>query len=53
MFYPARPFTLSFELFPPKTSAGEEALWDNLQQLMAFKPDVVDLHLWSGWLHAR
>src|SRR5947209_13037494 len=41
MFYPDRPFTLSFELFPPKTAAGDEALWDNLQPLMAFQPDVV------------
>ncbi len=48
MFYPARPFTLSFELFPPKTPAGEEALWDNLQQLMNFKPDVVTCTYGAG-----
>jgi methylenetetrahydrofolate reductase (NADPH) len=41
MFYPDRPFTLSFELFPPKTSAAEAALWDNLKHLMDFRPDVV------------
>jgi len=48
MFYPARQFTLSFELFPPKTAAAEQALWDNLQQLMAFKPDVVTCTYGAG-----
>jgi methylenetetrahydrofolate reductase (NADPH) len=48
MFYPARPFNLSFELFPPKTPAGEEALWDNLKHLMAFKPAVVTCTYGAG-----
>src|SRR4051812_31892679 len=48
MFYPARPFTLSFELFPPKTAAAEEALWDNLRQLMTFQPDVVTCTYGAG-----
>src|SRR6476661_1235309 len=48
MFYPSRPFTLSFELFPPKTPAAEEALWENLGQLMAFKPDVVTCTYGAG-----
>jgi len=48
MFYPARPFTLSFELFPPKTPAAEEALWENLQHLMAFGPDVVTCTYGAG-----
>jgi methylenetetrahydrofolate reductase (NADPH) len=48
MFYPARPFTLSFELFPPKTPAAEEALWDNLHELMAFEPDVVTCTYGAG-----
>jgi methylenetetrahydrofolate reductase (NADPH) len=48
MFYPARPFTLSFELFPPKTPAAEEALWDHLKQLMAFQPDVVTCTYGAG-----
>jgi len=48
MFYPARPFTLSFELFPPKTAAGEEALWDNLYALMEFAPDVVTCTYGAG-----
>ena len=29
---------LSFELFPPKTEAGEKALYRHVQQLMAFQP---------------
>ena len=48
MFYPARPFTLSFELFPPKTPAAEEALWENLGHLMAFQPDVVTCTYGAG-----
>ena len=48
MFYPARPFTLSFELFPPKTQAAEEALWEHLAQLMAFEPDVVTCTYGAG-----
>jgi methylenetetrahydrofolate reductase (NADPH) len=48
MFYPARPFTLSFELYPPKTPSAEEALWDNLQELMAFQPDVVTCTYGAG-----
>jgi methylenetetrahydrofolate reductase (NADPH) len=48
MFYPAQPFNLSFELFPPKTPAAEEALWDNLQHLMAFGPDVVTCTYGAG-----
>ncbi len=48
MFYPDRPFTLSFELFPPKTPAAEAALWDNLQHLMDFRPDVVTCTYGAG-----
>jgi len=48
MFYPAKPFTLSFELFPPKSPAAEEALWDNLKQLMAYEPDVVTCTYGAG-----
>jgi methylenetetrahydrofolate reductase (NADPH) len=48
MFYPARSFNLSFELFPPKTPAGEDALWQNLEQLMAFRPDVVTCTYGAG-----
>jgi methylenetetrahydrofolate reductase (NADPH) len=48
MFYPTRPFNLSFELFPPKTPTGEDALWQNLEQLMAFGPDVVTCTYGAG-----
>jgi len=48
MFYPARDFTLSFELFPPKTPAAEAALWDSLKHLMAFEPDVVTCTYGAG-----
>jgi methylenetetrahydrofolate reductase (NADPH) len=48
MFYPDRPFTLSFELFPPKTPAAEAALWDNLKHLMDFGPDVVTCTYGAG-----
>jgi methylenetetrahydrofolate reductase (NADH) len=48
MFYPTRSFTLSFELFPPKTPAADEALWENLGQLMAFQPDVVTCTYGAG-----
>jgi methylenetetrahydrofolate reductase (NADPH) len=34
-------FGLSFELFPPKTAAGEDALWRNLEELMTFQPTFV------------
>jgi len=48
MFYPDRSFTLSFELFPPKSSAAEVALWDNLKHLMDFRPDVVTCTYGAG-----
>jgi methylenetetrahydrofolate reductase (NADH) len=48
MFYPAGSFNLSFELYPPKTPAAEEALWDNLKQLMDFRPDVVTCTYGAG-----
>lgn len=34
-------FGLSFEIFPPKTEAGEEQLFHALGELMAFKPSLV------------
>jgi methylenetetrahydrofolate reductase (NADPH) len=41
-------FGLSFELFPPKTAAGEQALWKNLDELMAFKPSFVTCTYGAG-----
>ena len=45
MFYPARPFTLSFELFPPKTAAGEDAAVGQLAAIDGLSAGLRDLHL--------
>jgi methylenetetrahydrofolate reductase (NADPH) len=47
-FYPNRKFTLSFELFPPKTAAGEEAMYASVAELMAFGPDVITCTYGAG-----
>lgn len=47
-FYPAGKFALSFELFPPKTPAGEQALYAAVQELMAFRPDVITCTYGAG-----
>jgi methylenetetrahydrofolate reductase (NADPH) len=47
-FYPAGKFTLSFELFPPKTPAGEQALYAAVEELMAFRPDVITCTYGAG-----
>lgn len=39
---------LSYELFPPKTPAGDEALSAHLQQLMRFRPDFVTCTYGAG-----
>lgn len=41
-------FGLSFELFPPKTEAGEEELFRNLNELMAFEPSYVTCTYGAG-----
>jgi methylenetetrahydrofolate reductase (NADH) len=41
-------FGLSFELFPPKTEAGDEALFRHLDQLMAFSPSFVTCTYGAG-----
>jgi methylenetetrahydrofolate reductase (NADPH) len=47
-FYPDKPFTLSYELFPPKTAAAEAALYENVEQLMSFQPDVITCTYGAG-----
>jgi methylenetetrahydrofolate reductase (NADPH) len=47
-FYPRREFTLSFELFPPKTPSGEEAMYASVAELMAFGPDVITCTYGAG-----
>jgi methylenetetrahydrofolate reductase (NADPH) len=39
---------LSFELFPPKTEAGEAALYRNLAELMKFRPSFVTCTYGAG-----
>ena len=41
-------FGLSFELFPPKSAAGEAALHKNLAELMAFSPSYVTCTYGAG-----
>ena len=43
-----RSFGLSFELFPPKSEAGEAALFQNLAELMAFRPSFVTCTYGAG-----
>ncbi|MEX2026173.1 MAG: methylenetetrahydrofolate reductase, partial [Pirellulaceae bacterium] len=47
-FYPPSKFTLSFELFPPKTPAGEEGMYASVRDLMAFGPDVITCTYGAG-----
>ncbi|MBC7857042.1 MAG: methylenetetrahydrofolate reductase [NAD(P)H] [Pirellulaceae bacterium] len=47
-FYLRREFTLSFELFPPKTPTGEEAMYASVAELMAFGPDVITCTYGAG-----
>jgi methylenetetrahydrofolate reductase (NADPH) len=47
-FYPRREFTLSFELFPPKTPAAEVAMYASVAELMAFSPDVITCTYGAG-----
>lgn len=46
--YEAGRFTLSFEIFPPKTEAGEAQLFAALAELMAFKPSMVTCTYGAG-----
>jgi methylenetetrahydrofolate reductase (NADPH) len=41
-------FGLSFELFPPKTPAGERELFEHVERLMAFRPDYVTCTYGAG-----
>jgi methylenetetrahydrofolate reductase (NADPH) len=47
-FYPSQKFSLSFELFPPKTVAGEGAMYDSVQHLMSFRPAVITCTYGAG-----
>ncbi|HTN77969.1 MAG TPA: methylenetetrahydrofolate reductase [NAD(P)H] [Pirellulaceae bacterium] len=39
---------LSFELFPPKTTAGEEAMYTSVGELSAFRPDFITCTYGAG-----
>ncbi len=41
-------FGLSFELFPPKTAAGEDELSRHVEHLMAFQPDFITCTYGAG-----
>lgn len=43
-----RQFGLSYELFPPKTPQGEASLYENLDQLLAFRPSFVTCTYGAG-----
>lgn len=46
--YAAGQFGLSFELFPPKTPKGEEALLRHVEQLVEFKPNYITCTYGAG-----
>jgi methylenetetrahydrofolate reductase (NADPH) len=41
-------FGLSFEIFPPKTPEGDEALWDNVGRLARFEPAFISCTYGAG-----
>lgn len=46
--YGPKTFGLSFELFPPKTPKGEEALMRHVRRLMEFRPKVITCTYGAG-----
>jgi methylenetetrahydrofolate reductase (NADPH) len=46
--YETDKLTVSFELFPPKTSRGDEALWCHVEALMKFGPSYVTCTYGAG-----
>lgn len=47
-YYSSHAFGLSFELFPPKTERGEEALFRHVSQLMEFTPSFITCTYGAG-----
>lgn len=41
-------FVVSFEIFPPKTPAGDISLWKEMELLSAYKPDFVSVTYGAG-----
>ncbi|MEQ8850034.1 methylenetetrahydrofolate reductase [NAD(P)H] [Botrimarina sp.] len=46
--YAANPFALSFELFPPKTDKGADALFRHAERLVEFKPSYLTCTYGAG-----
>ena len=46
--YASQPFALSFELFPPKTDSGLDALFKHLDALVAYRPSYVTCTYGAG-----
>ena len=46
--YGSGKFGLSFELFPPKTAAGDQELFHHVEQLIAFQPDFITCTYGAG-----
>lgn len=47
-FFDSDRLAISFELFPPKTSKGEENMYDHVSRLMAYAPDFVTCTYGAG-----
>src|SRR5690606_31845982 len=46
--YSTKPFGLSFEIFPPKTEQGDEALREHLSRLAERQPDFISCTYGAG-----
>ena len=46
--YEKQPFGLSFEIFPPKSEAGDRSLVENLGQLARYRPDFISCTYGAG-----
>ena len=47
-FFKQDKLTISFELFPPKTEAGEKSLYEHVAQLMEFSPEFITCTYGAG-----
>ncbi len=47
-FYESGKFGLSFELFPPKTEAGDNELFDHVGRLVEYRPDFITCTYGAG-----